>query len=403
MHPKLNFFRRMRQIKIICMLLLTLMVAASCLNSKNDDTSSLYSDAAITNFTFSKLTRYQHQQTAAGNDTIIKTTISGDSYTFCIDQINHRIYNSDSLPTGTDVSKVLVTLSTYNGGTVWVQDLEEPELLILFDSSDSIDFTQPRKFIIYANNGKGHTDYDVSINVHKQEGNMMTWQLTDEAYTEDENSAQLPEGIKQLLGGCSTEQYALSTDNRLMVSRDGGTTWQEDLLDEDPALLPVQDLSLTSYPMNYADNTDYVVLVGNRSTDSYPQEKTAVVWRKIVDKGAYAPEGQWTYIMPRANNPYLLPRLKDLSIVKYDDGILAIGGAGIGGATKTPWSQIYKSRDNGITWKYDSTYQLPSGFNKDATKVKMSTDGKNLWLHCSGTGQVWRGMLNKLGWEKYEE
>ena len=403
LHPKIEFFRRMRQIKTLCMLLLTLMVAASCLNSSNDDTSSLYSDAAITGFSVGTLTRYQHQQTAAGNDTIIKTTVTGGNYQFRIDQINRCIYNPDSLPTGTDVSKVLVSLTTYNGGTVWIQDLEDSETATLFDSSDSIDFTKPRNFIIFANNGKGHNDYNISINVHQQEGDVMTWQLTDEAYMENEESVLLPEGIKQLLGGCSTEQYALSTDNKLMVSRDGGTTWQEDLLDEDPSLLPVQDLSLTSYQMGYADNTDYVVLVGNRSTDSYPQEETAVVWRKIVDNGAYAPEGQWTYVTPRSNNPYLLPRMKDLSIVKYDDGILAIGGAGIGGATKTPWSQIYKSRDNGITWKYDNTYQLPSGFNKDATKVKMSTDGKTLWLHCSGTGQVWRGQLNKLGWENYEE
>ena len=403
LHPNSIFFRRMRQIKTICMLLLTLIVAASCLNSSNDDASSLYSDAAITDFTLGTLTRYQHKQTEAGKDTTIKTTITGSLYDFHVDQLNRRIYNTDSLPTGTDVSRVLVTLSTYNGGTVWVQNLDNPEIGTLFSSTDSIDFTVPRTFRIYANNGKGYTTYTVNVNVHQQEGNVMNWQLTGETYTENEESAQKPEGIKQLLGGCSTEQYALSTDNMLMVSRDEGATWQEDLLDEDASLLPVQDLSLTSYEMDYAEDTEYVVLVGNRSTDSYPQEKTAMVWRKIVDNGALAPQGRWTYVTPSSNNPYLLPRLKNLSIVKYDDGILAIGGAGIGGATQTPWSQFYQSRDNGITWKYNSTYQLPAGFNYDATKVKLETDGKTLWLYCSGTGQVWRGQLNKLGWENYEE
>lgn len=403
LHPNLNFFRRMRQIKTICLLLLTLIVAASCLNSSNDDASSLYSDAAITSFSLGTLTRYQHQKTDAGNDTIIKTTVTGSSYDFSIDQINHRIYNADSLPTGTDVSKLVVTLSTYNGGTVWIQDLEDPEIGILYNSTDSIDFTTPRTFRIYANNGKGFSTYTVNVNVHQQEANVMNWQLTDEVYTENEETPNLPEDIKVLLGGCSTELYALSTDNRLMVSRDDGATWEEDLLDEDPSLLPVQDLSLTCYQMGYAENTDYVVLVGNRSTDSYPQESTAVVWRKIVDHGAYVPQGRWTYITPNSDNPYQLPRLKDLSIVKYDDGILAIGGEGIGGATQTPWSQLYQSRDNGITWKENSTYQLPAGFNYDATKVLLETDGKALWLYCSGTGQVWRGQLNKLGWEKYEE
>jgi len=26
-------------------------------------------------------------------------------------------------------------------------------------------------------------------------------------------------------------------------------------------------------------------------------------------------------------------------------------------------------------------------------------DDDNLWLFCGGTGQVWRGRLNKLGWQ----
>ena len=403
LQPNSIFFRRMRQIKTICMLLLTMMVAASCLNSSNDDTSSLYSDAAIIGFSLGTLNRYQHQLTEAGNDTVIKTTVTGSLYDFHIDQVNHRIYNTDSLPIGTDVSKILVTLSTYNGGTVWVENLENTETGTLYSSTDSIDFSVPRKFVVRANNGKGYTTYTVNVNVHQQEANVLTWQLTDETYKESEETSNLPEGIKEFLGGCTTEQYALSTDNKLMVSRDEGATWQEDLLDEDPSLLPVQDLSLTSYQMDYANDTEYVILVGNRSTDSYPQEKTAMVWRKIVDNGAFAPQGHWTYVTPRSNNPYLLPRLKDLSIVKYDDGILAIGGAGIGGATQTPWSQFYQSRDNGITWKYNSTYQFPAGFNYDANKVILETDGKALWLYCSGTGQVWHGQLNKLGWENYEE
>lgn len=402
LHPNLNFFRRMRQIKTICMLLLTLMVAASCLNSSNDDASSLYSDAAITDFSLGTLPRYQLKQTTAGNDTIVKTTVSGSNYIFSVDQINRHIFNKDSLPTGTDVYKSVVTLSTYNGGTVWIQDLNDPDILILYNTSDSIDFTKPRMFRIYSNNDKGYSDYIINVNVHQQEGNALTWQLMDGTNTEQEET-QLPDGVKQLLGGCTTEQYALSTGNLLLVSRDGGTTWEEDLLDEDPSLLPVQDLSLTSYAMDYVSNTEYVVLVGNRSTDSYPHDEAAVVWRKVVDKETHAPKGRWTFITPREDNPYELPRLKDLSIVKYDDGILAIGGAGIGDATQEPWSQFYQSRDNGITWKYNSTYKLPEGFDEEATKVRLETDGQFLWLYCSGTGQVWRGLLNKLGWEYYKK
>ena len=88
-------------------------------------------------------------------------------------------------------------------------------------------------------------------------------------------------------------------------------------------------------------------------------------------------------------------------MAKFDDGILALGGAGIGGCTKTAYSQIYQSRDNGITWKYNERYQLPDDFDYTANKVEISVDEQsNLWLHCHGTGQAWRGHLNRLGWKQ---
>jgi hypothetical protein len=64
---------------------------------------------------------------------------------------------------------------------------------------------------------------------------------------------------------------------------------------------------------------------------------------------------------------------------------------------------IYQSRDNGITWKYNPWYVFPDEFDSHATKVTATVDADNfLWLHCEGSGQVWRGRLNKLGWENQE-
>ena len=101
------------------------------------------------------------------------------------------------------------------------------------------------------------------------------------------------------------------------------------------------------------------------------------------------------------NSQMILPRLQNLAMVYYDSALLALGGAGIGGAMQTPWAEFYQSRDNGITWKYNKYYQLPSGFDYSATKVIMTVDNdKYLWLFCEGTGQVWRGRVNKLGWNE---
>ena len=86
----------------------------------------------------------------------------------------------------------------------------------------------------------------------------------DDNWTAVPDAMPLPAGIKQLLGKSTTEQYALSTDNKLMVSRDNGATWQEDAVMDDADLLPTRDLSLISYPMTNTDSVDYVLLIGNR-------------------------------------------------------------------------------------------------------------------------------------------
>ena len=381
------------------MVLITLVTLASCISS-NETEMTLYDDAAITAFSLGTLNRYVHLTSSTGGDSIIKKTLTGSNYKFHIDQIARTIYNTDSLPVGTDKAHVICLLSTKNSGMALIKDTDSDSLRY-YSSSDSIDFTQPRQFIIYASDGSGSNTYTVTINVHQEEANEFVWKQTDTAWEPaTPGTASLPAGIKQLLGASTTEAYALSDDNRLMVSRDGGTTWAEDLLDEDASLLPVQDISITSYPMYLADSTDYVVMVGNRSVSEYPQESIAMVWRKIVDYSKNAPKGRWTYMERTDNNQLALPRLQNLQVVKYDDGILAIGGAGIGGCTKTPYAQFYQSRDNGITWKYNARYQLPEGFDTSAVNVQLTADDDNyLWLHCTGTGQVWRGRLNRLGWE----
>jgi len=412
----------------------------SCLSSSDSDTTT-YTDGAITYFALGTLNRYTHTTTSAGVDSVYKTTFSASSYAFHIDQKNRCIFNTDSLPIGTDVTQVLVSLSTKNNGVVLIQDEEDENILAYYSSTDSIDFTNPRKFVVYpSDNTTDRSVYTVYVNVHKEVADSFVWNqrpssdilktLSDveaqywmgdiyvtgnigeeqKIYKLEDNGELkeylgypkiLPEGIKKWIGTTSQEVYALSTDNRLMVSRDLGNTFEEDLLDEDASMLPVQDIAFVSYPLPYATNTEYALMVGNRSVEMYPQEQIAMVWRKVVDNDEYTPEGVWTYMDHAANDRYALPRLQHLSLVYYNDGILAIGGSCLGqGVISAPYAQIYQSRDNGITWKNNSTYQLPAAFDSSATSVGMLVDDEyNLWLFCGGTGQIWRGRLNKMAWK----
>ena len=394
----------MKLLKNSLILAMTIVLMASCLSS-DDSNTTLYGDAAITGFTLGTLNKYL-------NGT--KTTYSGSTYPFSIDQFSTKqhtfkdttiigrcIYNNDSLPLGTDIKHVVGTISTLNNGMAFIERLDEPGIYDYFSSSDSIDYSKPRKLLVYSSDGTNYNTYYISVDAHLEDGSQFVWKLMEGYEPGIGDQLPLPEGIKQLLGSSKTEQYALSTDNKLMVSRDKGATWQEETITEDAALLPTRDLALISYPMTNTDSVDYVLLIGNREVTEQNNEAIAMVWRKVVDYGKNAPKGSWTYMERNADNDSLaLPRLKNMSMVKYDDGILVLGGEGIGGCDKAPYSKIYQSRDNGITWKYNPSYYMPEGFNTQATKVRATVDTDNyIWLYCEGTGQVWRGRLNKLGWK----
>ena len=394
---------QMKYFKISFILAMTIVLMASCLKAESDNVT-LYNDAVITGFTLGTMNKYVESS---------KTTYSGSTYTFDINQavatnifkdvtcIGRSIYNNDSLPLGTDLKHVLCTVTTLNNGITIIERIDEPNVYDYYSSTDSIDFTQPRKFRVFSSDGSVYNDYYVSVNAHQEDGDEFVWKLVDDNWTAVPDAMPLPAGIKQLLGKSTTEQYALSTDNKLMVSRDNGATWQEDAVTDDADLLPTRDLSLISYPMTNTDSVDYVLLIGNREVNEQNNESIAMVWRKVVDYSKHAPQARWTYMDRNAKSDSLaLPRMENLTMVKYDDGILAFGGMGLGGFDQLPYYTIYQSRDNGITWKYNPIYDYPEGFDHYADNVRAVVDNDNfLWLYCEGSGQVWRGRLNRLGWK----
>ena len=260
------------------------------------------------------------------------------------------------------------------------------EIYTLYNGTDSIDFTQPRTFRIVASDNSGHNDYTVKLNVHKQDGDVMVWS--------QESSypwvTPTPAGLKQYLGTSTFEEYALSTDNKLMARIKDGTAWVQDLADddEDIAHFPTQNLSLVSYPMTMADSTDYVLLAGINN------DKTQL-WRKIVDYTNKDPRGFWSYIERNSETIGLLPALNNLYITYYDGVVLAFGG---------DYSNVYESRDNGITWQVSSRIYMPEEFRyNDVADMKVYVDEENyIWLCCTmkdGTEEIWKGRLNRLGWD----
>ena len=363
---------------VFCGLLAVILSLTSCLGSSDSDITT-YNDVAIKSFSLGKLNRYIHTTTTSGADSVYKSTFTASSYKMNIDQLKHTISNADSLPIGTDKAHIICTVSTVNNGVVYLKSLTSDTLKYFSSGNDSVDFTQPRVFRVFSSDGLGYRDYLVSLNVRSQEAGKFGWEAAEKSNfpqpeDSDEREAAESAGLRYI-GATNFEVFAFNSEGVIMKSSDEGETWTEDKFDTDVSQLPQTSIGYVSWFMDY--KTDYALLVGNNPSS----EKAMVVWRKLVDDDG---SGRWVLMTLSDNNPYYLPVCDGVQLVKYDDGVLAFC------SNKT----IYKSRDQGITWRKYSTIQLPKDYTGMQFKVAADDDGY-LWLTDTDSGQTWKGTLSK--------
>ena len=462
----------MKRYLLPLMALLTVVTAlTSCLGGDEENTET-YNDTALTLFTLGTLNRYQHTTSSTGSDSIVKTTVNGTNYKFYIDQLAREIYNPDSLPYGTDVAHVVCTIGTKHGGQTAIKNVAS-DTLRWFSTTDSIDFTQPRIFVVYSNSGLSWATYTVRVNVHQEEGDVFKWSLLKDQeqniastpklrmaaagshalafmQTSDKTSTEVmdltkrletgfdsdfgalelgpaaidnvvtqgqrvlvlsdqrlyvaeetadgqlswshhadrtTEGITRLVGASSKELYALGTDGRLKASSDNGQTWTDEAMADDKAMLPTDNFSCTVQALRSNPEVEHVVLIGTRDG-----QQQAEVWMKLVDNSENLPNGTWTRVEQSNNASLRLYAQQMLTVIPYDDARLAIG---YGTDAFTP---MLLSKDGGINWRKSSLYTFPTGFNSTAVFGATVDNQQNIWMVCGGSGQIWRGRLNRLGW-----
>lgn len=461
--------RMKRYILSLSLLFSAALMFTSCL-SDDDNTSTTYNDAAITSFSLGTVNKYIPVLDSVGNTVLKKSTYTGSSYKFEIDQVNGLIYNTDSLPYGTDLKHILCTISTLNGGYVQYFSAKG-DSTISYSSSDSIDFSSPRSFRVISNDGSTYRRYTIKVNAHTQQPNQFVWsKLSDNTVFASMQgmrllilgddilvlgnsdgatsiySSKLADGkvwniktpnveipfdadafhnavvckdkiyllsahhlfvsqdaqvwdivgttdIKQLIGASTAELYAINSQNQLVSSTDGGMTWQEELLDADASLLPTDNISITTRRFDVTGNTEYVLLVGTRSPDIYPNDTHAFVWSKNVGEK----QAKWTMI-PQTQSKYYAPNMQGLTTFINADAVYAIGGADNGNRQSEGFTKFFQTRDGGITWKENKHYIYPAEFSSNTHFAVTSDIDDNIWLIGGGSGQVWRGRLNSIGW-----
>ncbi|MBO4315266.1 MAG: hypothetical protein J5867_04795 [Prevotella sp.] len=466
------------KITVFAVLFLSVFVLASCLKNESDEVV-YYDDTAITSFYVGTLNRYVHTTSSTGEDSVYKTTLDCSKYKFYIDQYKREIYNTDSLPLGVDVSKVLVTATSKNAGLIAVNLMTQDrsgDSLVYVSSTDSLDFTNPLEFRVYNTSGTAYRSYAVHVNVHQEVADSFHWSrfatndavvasmvgmrilptdgklwlmgndgsgskvyvgnishditwtvLSSSPYPADAyKSFTLVHGIPTfvsdgnlyqcfddgrgcmpmamvnlafLYGAGDGSMYGLTGEGTMTQASSVYADWQSTLLDDDANLLPTQDVNFIAISSKVNLNTNTLLLIGNRD-ESFATDTAAIIWGKVEELNDNSQDQPWFYYTPSIDNKYLLPRLNNLQVVKYDLVLLAMGGRSFDGKLSA-FAHFYRSEDEGITWHTDATYSLPSDFSSSDTSFAMVCDANNyLWIFCGGTGQIWRGRTNRLGWNQ---
>ena len=188
------------------------------------------------------------------------------------------------------------------------------------------------------------------------------------------------------------ERIWIAGDNGILSSEDGVTFVVNETL---PEGFPLYGVSLSSYPMAHNKGIIRYMLVGYTTADKAGEP---VVWSRL------STESRWT-MYSNEGSSYTCPSLSGLSVVRYDGFLYALGGAGtVNGNSVEAFKSFYVSKDNGIVWKISTGYYqcLPKELAGNNAPFAVAVDSGNfIWIVNSGVdGGVWKGILNRLGFEK---
>lgn len=167
---------KIKFLPLIAVLFAATSIMTSCLD--NDVEQITYtSETSITGFSLGTLNINRIGKDKNGLDSPYVDTLDCSNYPFTIDQINRIITNKDSLPVGTYIDKVITNI-TYDAGVLAYKPKGSDHDTI-WTSTDSIDFTEPVEFKVYAYSGVEGKPYKVTINVHQQEPDTISWKKFD--------------------------------------------------------------------------------------------------------------------------------------------------------------------------------------------------------------------------------
>ena len=441
---------------------LSVLLAGFMASCGDDDSKSggLSSDCAINAIVMGQLSRVYHTWLENGKDTSYTITVPGSVFPLHIDQINRRIFNSDSLPVGTAVNKVYFT--TFSADGIVAYRLESGKDT-MYSVKDTLDFTTPRVFTVYASDGSGSRSYTLEINVHNADPDAYSWVAASPA----DNAVAEMRGMRMIANGGKLHLWGTEDGRPVAMTRsaDGGVAlWDRKAVSGADGLRP-KSVNLfggrfvaiaNSGLVESADGANWtavstslvpdgILAVGDKlyvtvAGNIYSSADFASWKKEGMDDGAaplpaeevhsavlpalnnpqieniisvgysdgktetwkketnkvYPEDNAWSYYPITEETPRTLPRLKGFSMMKYDGKLYS---AGINGDTVN----VYSSTDGARSWQLVKVPTVVPGGMGKPDEISMAADGdNNIWLVCSGTGVLWKGYLNRLKAAKSE-
>lgn len=157
------------------LLLLTLVsgVGFTACSLDDDNGTTTSPQCVIASFSVGDISTAYKDKTAAGNDTTYTRVIESEDIYFNIDQLNNRISSVDSLPSWVDITRVVPTVSYY--GYIYCCQGEDTAFYSFHSGSDSIDFSQPVRFLVRSTDGTDARIYTAEIFKADQDADSLYW------------------------------------------------------------------------------------------------------------------------------------------------------------------------------------------------------------------------------------
>lgn len=434
-----------------------IMSLAACDSESTYETTSSR-DCVVTSATLGTLYRMTAGKNTSGQDTVYRSAVSGVLYPLSIDHRNQRIFNADSLPPGTDVSRTV--FAAFNAtGTVGIRSLATGQDT-LFTRTDSTDCSVERFVTVYSADGESRRTYSLQLNVHREEADSFVWRkvaagasvpqalargamrlvsrAADRAlllygtqgrqsvvtqYKDGVWTAPAPVSLADPLtvtvaGG--DRFFALSADGALALSADG-ENWQPAagagpdrlVVAGGQLLVGMKDGAFVSSPdggagwtADAADEPRHLPVADVRGTVWQSTYDDRLEEYLVTGRDADGQTVVWRRTADRSAAGdagwYYLPAIDDEAFrcpTLLAPQLFTYDGctwlAGQPQADAAP--RLYVSRDNGRTWLQG---QLPFPV-REAGAVAVAVDADHyIWVIDGRTGDLWRGRYNRLGWQQ---